>query len=293
MQVLTGKVAVITGAASGVGRALARRLAREDVKLVLADIEVAALDGAVRELAGGGAHAIGHPTDVARADAVEALAERAFSAFGRVDLVFNNAGVGGGGAATLWETPAKAFRWAMDVNFFGPLHGIRAFLPRMLAQGGEGLMAATSSAAGIVFPPTSPAYSASKAALIALMEVLAVQLQIAGSPVRAAILFPGPHVVDTNLFGSQRNLQAEYDDPLLRAGAGITDMQSFQALMKRLLGREVETTDPADFADEVLASILREEFYVLPLTEGAKRAVRKRCEDMLERRPPSIPDLFA
>src|SRR3546814_17957852 len=87
-------------------------------------------------------------------------------------MVFNNAGVGGGGGPTIWDTPEKAYRWAMDVNFFGPLNGVLSFMPTLIAQGEEALMASTSSGAGIVFPPSGAAYSASKAALIALMEEL-------------------------------------------------------------------------------------------------------------------------
>src|SRR5258706_14371484 len=211
MKDFKDKVAVITGGASGVGRSLAHRFAREGARIVVADIEQQALDATVEALRASGAQAIGHVTDVAKRESVESLADRAFAEWGRVDMVFNNAGVGGGGAATIQDTPEKAFRWAMDVNFFGPLHGIQVFMPRLIAQGGEALVAATSSGAGLVFPPNSAAYSASKSALIALMEVFAYQLQMAGSSIRAAIVFPGPHVVDTNLFGSHRNLQAEYD----------------------------------------------------------------------------------
>lgn len=292
MKEFRSKVAVITGGASGVGLALAHRLAREGANVVLADIEQEALDAAVEGLRATGAKAIGQKTDVVRREEVEALADRAFAEWGAVHMVFNNAGVGGGGGPTIWESPEKAFRWAMDVNYFGPLNGVLTFMPRLIAQGGEALIAATSSGAGIVFPPSSPAYSSSKAALIALWEVLAYQLQMAQSPIKAALLFPGPHVVDTGLFGSHRNLQSDYDDPLVREGTGINDIASFQAVMKMFLGREVDITNPADFAEEVFQSLLRDEFYILPLTDQTKAAVRKRYEDMLERRQPAIPDMM-
>jgi NAD(P)-dependent dehydrogenase (short-subunit alcohol dehydrogenase family) len=286
------KVAVITGAASGVGKALSHRLAKAGAKIVLSDIEAGALDTAVAEINDGGGTAIGIVCDASKRDEVDALRDQAFAKWGKVHAVFNNAGVGGGGGPSIWTSPEKSFRWAMDVNFFGPLNGILSFLPRMFEQNEGGLMAATSSGAGIVFPPNSPAYSASKSALIALMEILQFQLDMVQSDIKAAILFPGPHVVDTNLFGSHRNLQKDYDDPIIRAGGGIDDMETFQIVMKQFIGREVETTDPKDFAEEVYTSLLRDDFYILPLTDVTKDAVRKRFDDMLERRHPVVPQMF-
>jgi NAD(P)-dependent dehydrogenase (short-subunit alcohol dehydrogenase family) len=259
---------------------------------VLSDIEGGALDKAVAEINDGGGTAIGIVCDASKRDEVDALRDAAFAKWGKVHAVFNNAGVGGGGGPSIWTSPEKSFRWAMDVNFFGPLNGILSFLPRMFEQNEGGLMAATSSGAGIVFPPNSPAYSASKAALIALMEVLQYQLDMVQSDIKAAILFPGPHVVDTNLFGSHRNLQKDYDDPIIRAGGGIDDMETFQIVMKQFIGREVETTDPVDFAEEVYTSLLRDDFYILPLTDVTKDAVRKRTDDMLARRHPTVPQMF-
>lgn len=292
MRDFNGKVAVITGAASGVGKQLALRLAREGVKIVLADIERGALDAATAEIRAAGVAAIGVVTDVSKREQVDALRDRAFAEFGKVHMVFNNAGVGGGGGPTTWETSEKAFRWAMDVNFFGPIHGLQSFMPRLIEQNEEALIAATSSGAGLVFPPASPAYSASKAALIAVMEIFALQLQMAGSKVKAAILFPGPHVVDTNLFGSHRNVQAEYADAATTAGSGVSNTEQFQGVMKIMLGREVPLTQPEDFAEETYQALLRDEFYILPLTEKTKAAIRKRTEIMLERGQPVLADMF-
>jgi NAD(P)-dependent dehydrogenase (short-subunit alcohol dehydrogenase family) len=289
MKTVRDKVAVITGAASGVGLELARRLGREGTRLVLADIESQSLDAAVALLKESGVRVLAHVADVAKRAEVVALADHAFAEFGRVDMVFNNAGVTGGGAPTAWEVPVKRYHWAMDVNYFGALYGMQAFLPRMIQQGGEGLMAATASGAGIVFPPTSPAYSASKAALIAVWEVMALQLQAKHPQIKAALLFPGPHVVDTRLISAERNLQPEYSEGLARQSApGAT----FKEAMTKVAGFQIEFTQPADFAEEAYQAILRDEYYILPLTEKTKAAIRKRTEDMLARRAPVAPDMF-
>jgi NAD(P)-dependent dehydrogenase (short-subunit alcohol dehydrogenase family) len=286
VQDLKGKAAVITGGASGIGLALAHRLARDGVNILLADLNPAALE------TDAGAQAIGHRVDVTDRDQVEALAQRAQDAFGKVHMLFNNAGIDPGGSKPLGQTPEKAFRWAMDVNFFGVLNGVQAFLPRMQAHGEAALISATSSISGLLFPPGLAPYAASKAALIALMETLANQLLAEGSPVRASVLFPGPHVVDTNLFGSYQNLPTRYDDPTLKAGGRVKSMDGYRELMRKTLGRDVVTTDPNDFAEEIHRSILSGEFYVLPLTDRSKAAVRKRFETLLERGQPTTPDRF-
>jgi NAD(P)-dependent dehydrogenase (short-subunit alcohol dehydrogenase family) len=292
MQDLNGKAAVITGGASGIGLALARRLAREGVALMLADLDARALDAAVAGLAADGARVEGHQLDVTDRAAVEAMAVRAFETFGKVHMLFNNAGVHAGGARPMEATPVNAFRWAMDVNFFGPVHGIEAFLPRMKAHGEPALISATSSISGLLYPPGLAPYASSKAALVALMETLSNQLSAEGSNVRASLLFPGPHVVDTNLFGSHRLLQDKYDDPTLREGGRVKSMDAYRAMMRQTLGRDAPTSDPADFAEEVLQSILKDEFYVLPLTDRAKAAIRTRFETLLDRGQPAPPDRF-
>lgn len=290
MKEFKGKAAVITGSASGVGLALAERLAREGCNVALADIEAPALEKAVARVKALGVDAIGVKTDVSKAEQVEALAEKSFSHFGEVHLVFNNAGVGGGGAMTVWDTDVSAFKWAFDVNFYGVLNGINAFAPRLLKQNKEAFLTATSSGAGLIFPPNSPAYSASKAAVIALMEILSVQLMMSGSPVKAACLFPGPYVVDTNLFNSQRNAPSEYKNDQL--GGGITSMESFQQVMEQMIGRRVETTQPEEFAEYVFGALKRDEFWIMPMHDRANKALRDRFEGMLNKTNPTIADML-
>jgi NAD(P)-dependent dehydrogenase (short-subunit alcohol dehydrogenase family) len=290
MKDFKGKTAVITGAASGVGLALAERLGRDGARIVLADIEAGALEAAVARVKAGGVDAIGVKTDVTKADQVEALAQKSFSHYGEVDMVFNNAGVGGGGAMTVWDTDVSAFQWAFDVNFYGVLNGIKAFMPLLVKQNKEAVIAATSSGAGLVFPPNSPAYSSSKAAVIALMEILSFQLIMTGSPVKAACLFPGPYVVDTNLFNSQRNAPAEYKSDQL--GSGITSIESFQQVMEQMIGRRVDITQPEEFADYVHGALQRDEFWIMPMHARSEKALRERFEGMITKTNPFIADIL-
>ena len=292
MDSFKDKATVITGAAAGVGKAIAQRLGREGAPLLLSDIEKDKLDAVIAELKEAGVDAEGVRVDVTERDEVFALADKAFEKFGKVHCVFNNAGVGGGGGLTNWTIPEKAFRWAFDVNYFGPFYGIQAFVPRMLEQNEEGIISATSSGAGIVFPPGAPAYNCSKAALTALYEMLSHQFQSMSAKLRAALLFPGPHVINSDLMNSQRNLQDKYDDPAVRAGNGITDIPSFQQAMKMFIGKEVPLTEPEEFADYVHDALLEGKFWVKPTNDVTKQAIRTRFEEMISETGPSIPKMF-
>jgi NAD(P)-dependent dehydrogenase (short-subunit alcohol dehydrogenase family) len=292
MKDWNGKAAVITGGANGVGKALAKRLAREGARVLICDIERSVLDVAVNELCAAGGDVAGEQLDVSDRDAVFAMADSAFARFGTVDAVFNNAGVGGGGGMVPWAAPEQAYRWAMDVNYFGPLYGMQAFMPRMLEQPDGSIMAATSSGAGLVFPPMSFAYSASKAALIALWEMLAHTLHNMESKVHAALLFPGPHVVRTELMNSQRNVQDRYAHPDVQAGSGVNSIDSLQQMMKAMIGKEVDLTEPEDFADCVVDALARDVFWILPLESAARDALKLRIEEMLTQTGPTPPKMF-
>lgn len=289
MKDWSGKSAVITGGANGVGRALAARLLRDGARVMICDIEQTVLDQAVAALGG---DVTGVALDVTDRDAVFAMADRAFETFGTVDAVFNNAGVGGGGGMVPWMVPDEAYRWAFDVNYFGPLYGMQAFMPRMLEQPGGGVMAATASGAGLVLPAMSYAYSSSKAALIALWEMLAHNLSNMESKVRAALLFPGPHVVRTALMNSQRNVQAKYAHPAVQAGSGIDSIDTFQTVMKSMIGKEVDLTEPEDFADYVVESLAKDIFWILPLESASRNALKLRVEEMLTQTGPTPPKMF-
>jgi NAD(P)-dependent dehydrogenase (short-subunit alcohol dehydrogenase family) len=198
---LRGKVAVVTGAASGIGRGLAARLAAEGMDLVLADVDVDALDAVTVELAC--EHAVqllSVPTDVSDAGAVEALADRALARFGTVHLICNNAGVLGR-FATTWELPIDEWRRQFDVNVWGVVHGIQSFVPLLVEQD-EGHVVNTASAAAWVTAPGLAAYAATKHAVLALSEALRLELRASGSRVGVSVLCP--HFVKTSIMSSGR-----------------------------------------------------------------------------------------
>lgn len=208
MNDLEGKVAAITGAASGFGRELARLAAHQRMRVALADVQRDALDVVVNELKRTGAVVISDIVDVAQPTQVQRFAEHAFSAFGAVHLLINNAGVGGGGY--LWENTARDWQWVMGVNLMGVVHGVQHFVPRMLQanQHGEpGHIVNTASMAGWLAAPLMGVYNVSKHAVVALSETLYHDLRLAGSTVGVSVLCPA--FVPTGIAQSQRSRPAE------------------------------------------------------------------------------------
>jgi NAD(P)-dependent dehydrogenase (short-subunit alcohol dehydrogenase family) len=206
MEVLDGKVAVVTGAASGIGLGLATRFGREGMKVVLADVEREPLDRAAAALSEelGADRVLAVPTDVRREEAVDALAAATFDRFGTAHVVCNNAGVGVGGLA--WTVPADRWRWIVDVNLLSVAHGIRAFVPRMIEQG-EGHVLNTASAAGILTGPGMSPYYATKHAVVAMSESLYFDLGLVEAPVGVSVLCP--EWVRTNIGDPDRNRPPE------------------------------------------------------------------------------------
>src|SRR5271170_2541366 len=200
MEDLQGKVAVITGGASGIGRAVADRAAAEGMKVVLADIEEGPLKAAVDDLTTHGADALGVVTDVADAASVRALRDRALDRFAAVHLVHNNAGIGLGGP--IWEVSEADWRWILGVNLWGVVHGVAAFTPLLIEQG-EGHIVNTASVAGLIAAPFLGPYNATKQAVVAISETLYKDLQTVGAPVGVSVLCPG--FVQTRIAESERN----------------------------------------------------------------------------------------
>ncbi len=274
MQDLAGRVAVVTGAGSGIGRSLARGLVAEGMRVVVADVEADALGATVAEL-GNGDDVLGVPTDVTSRDAVEELAVRAYDTFGAVDVLCNNAGVFQGGL--LWECTDADFEWTLGVNLWGILHGIRAFVPRMLAAGTPGHVVNTISMAGLASTPFSGPYNVSKFAAMAATECLAHDLVTIGAPIKVSAVCPG--LVDTEIARSRRNRPSELATEQHEGGAFVE-----QALADGTAG----SMSPDDVAARVVEA-LREETFLVPTRPSYAQQLTDRCEDLVARRVPRSP----
>ena len=209
MEELSGKVAVVTGAASGIGFGLAERFAAEGMRLVIADVEAEALERAEKELGARGAEVLAVRTDVTDPAAVDALAQGAIDRFGTYHVVCNNAGVAGP-PAVAWETSLETWQWVMGVNLWGVIHGVRSFTPRLIEQD-EGHIVNTASSAGLIPLPFSGPYTATKHAVLGISRGLANELAMRGSKVRVSVLCPG--FIRTNLADSERNWPSRLGPP--------------------------------------------------------------------------------
>lgn len=285
MKDFKDRVAVITGGASGVGRALGEQLAAAGARVVLADIDQSRLDAAAREITGEtGAEVIGLQVDVTKAESVNSLAEAVWSRFGAVHLLFNNAGVGLGEAQrTFWSLPVNDWRWGFDVNVFGVVYGIQAFVPRMLSSGEEGVIVNTSSSnGGLRSLPNTPIYAATKAAVTSISEVLYQQLLREGDKVRAAVLFPGPHVVNTSILASKRNRPGDYGD----TDGNKPAYETMEDLV-RTTGLKMSLTEPEEVASFALAGIRAGKFWLLPESEENDQKLKERIDTLLARENPA------
>jgi len=286
-----GKTAVITGGASGIGLAIAERLAREGMNIVLGDIEKSALDRAVATMKTHGISAIGVVTDVTRFEAVVELERRAVEAFGKVHILCNNAGVGAQEDVPMWELPLNDWRWTFAVNVWGVIHGLKAFVPGMLAHGEDGHVVNTSSGnGGLIVLPTTPIYATSKSAVSTLTEALHFQLSAMGAKIRASVLYPGPNIVTSNIFTASRNRLPEYERETPQAMPPITlDMIKQFA---EAGGKTLATTEPAEVAEHFLEGIRADRYYILPASDDGDRRIRERTEAVLARRAPQAANVF-
>ena len=279
MQDFDGKVAVVTGAASGIGRALSARFAGLGMKVVMADVEALALGEAGRQLEGEGAEVLTVPTDVSRAEAVHALAEKAVDAFGGVHVLCNNAGVFAGGLS--WEAPLSDYEWVLGVNVWGLLHGIKSFVPIMLDQDCEGHILNSASMASVTASPFAGSYSMSKAAIFSLSETLYLELQAKGGKIGVSVLCP--ELVKTGIGDAERNRP----EHLGRRGAeGASPERDFtEAAIKAATATGL---DPTVLADRGIAAIREHRLYVLASDEDPwRQACNARLEDLRLARNPS------
>jgi NAD(P)-dependent dehydrogenase (short-subunit alcohol dehydrogenase family) len=273
MKRLANKVAVITGAASGIGLAMARRAAAERMKVVLADIEQAALQTAANALAGDGATVLAVVTDVSSGSSVESLRDQALEAFGAVHLVHNNAGVAVGGP--VWAVSEPDWRWILGVNLWGVIHGIRAFVP-MLVDQGEGHVVNTASLAGLTSPGLMGPYNVTKHAVVTLSETLARDLELVASKVGVSVVCPG--FVQTSISESDRN-RPDW------APAAPRDERSAEA--RRFSSALLADGMPAaDVARQVFDAVRANRFYVLTHPH-LNSSVETRLQDIIQGRRPS------
>ncbi len=252
MQEFAGRVAVVTGGASGIGRGMARAFAGAGMKVVVADLDGEALDATVGELEAAGAEAVGTRCDVADHDQVQALADLALARFGQVNILCNNAGVGIPTATH--KMKLADWRWIIDVDLWGPIHGIDVFLP-LIEEAGEGHINTTSSMAGLIASPMMGAYNVAKHGMVALMATLERDLRARKSPVTASVLCPGP--INTNI--SRNSVQHRPG----QAKPGTTDgatagraAASIQAMLERGM-------DPDEVGRLVLDAIGEGRFWIL------------------------------
>ncbi len=278
MRDFAGKVAVVTGAGSGFGREFARLAARHRMKLVLADIEPAALAQVAGELRAQGAEAIAENLDVSCGDDVERRERRAFEPIGAVQLLFNNAGVGAGGL--LWEHTRKDWEWVLGVNLWGVIHGVRAFVPRMLAQGDECHVVNTASVAGLLSPQLMGAYNVSKHGVVALSETLYHDLRAVGARIGVSLLCPA--FVPTGIAQSHRNRPAGLRDD----GEPTASMRAAQSASEKAVasGR----IGAGEVAQATFDAIRENRFYVIT-HPAILPSVELRLRDVVSQRSPTDP----
>ena len=272
MKELKGKVAVVTGGGSGIGRELALACAREGMKVVLADVDQPGMADTTR-LLGAGVETLSVPCNVSRADQVENVAKTTYDRFGAAHLLFNNAGVAAVGPT--WTTTLEEWEWVLGVNLMGVVHGIRSFVPRMLKQGDECHVVSTSSAAGLTSVPGNSVYCVSKHGVVTMSECLKHELRRAKAKVGVSVLCPA--FVPTGIFDSARNRPAELakDNPL---GAPYAKMGRKAIASGKL--------SAADVARITMEAVKADRFYVIPHTK-IKAAIEARFQDILQERDPT------
>ncbi|MCZ6890490.1 MAG: SDR family NAD(P)-dependent oxidoreductase [Gammaproteobacteria bacterium] len=272
MKEFEGKTAVVTGGASGIGRAMANRFAEARMQVVLADIEEEALEKAVGELKERQVNVLGVVTNTMRRESVNELLEKSVSEFGNIHILCNNAGVfARTETRAVWELDAADWEWVMGVNFWGVLYGVQAYVPHMLEHGEPAHIVNTASVAGLT--PGGGPYGVSKHAVLALTEGLYRQLRERDANVGASVLCPG--LVQTQIFAAERNRP---DDLATQASQASAVPSALGAMLER--GKP-----PEEIAEIVFAAIERDDLYILP-HPAWDEMVRLRVEKILERHEP-------
>lgn len=286
MKDFQGKVAVITGGASGVGRSLAFALGRRGAKIAVGDVDGAAMEQVGHDLAAEGIEATVEHCDVTSVDSLNALADAALVKLGGIDLVFANAGIGAGETGAMWDYSEKDWQWCLNVNVWGVINSIRAFMPRLVASGQAAHFVVTGSGNGAyTILPDAPIYTASKAAVHAITENLHYQVQAGGLPVKVSALFPGPHVVDTGLFNSGRVRPEALKKEVAGNESGINSVDDMKKMMAEF-GMELQTTHPDEVAEMAVKGLENEAFWLLETTPETDEKIRARANMILNRETP-------
>jgi len=280
MKDVKGKVAVVTGAASGIGRGMAESFAAAGMKVVLADVDAARLGEFARELEKTGAEVLPVKTDVSHQDEVDALAQRALEGFGAVHVVCNNAGVAHGGVPT-WQSTLHDWEWIVGVNLMGVVHGVRTFTPLLLEQG-EGHIVNTASMAGLISGAGNALYGVTKHAVVALSEALFNELAAQGTPrVRVSVLCPG--WINTQILQSSLRNQPEAVRHHRPEDRTSPEGEIRRKLVESMLASGL---DPRRVGDLVLDAIREERFWILTHPQW-KSMIRHRVDNILEERDPT------
>ena len=273
MQDFTGKVAVVTGGASGIGRSLVKELLAAGAKVVIGDVEQKALDRVLAEFSGSG-EVLGVVTDVSSSDSFNALADKVFDTYGVCHLLFNNAGVAAP-SANVWETTDNDWKWVHGVNVHGVVHGIQAFVPRMIASGEEGHVINTSSGDGGVSPlPYQSVYASSKAAVSCITECLEAQLKSEGTNLSASIFYPSGGLLDTGIWTTDRNRPKDLArekpyDP-------VPTIQDLKVAAEKA-GWDLEFQDLDELARYCLQGIREKRFVIMIRVEEAEVTLHERA----------------
>jgi len=290
MRDFNNKVAVITGGASGVGRSLAFALGRRGAKIAVGDVDKVAMAQVQSDLAAEDIDCIVEFCDVTAVDSLNSLADKAQAAFGAIHLVFANAGIGAGESGAMWDYSEKDWQWCLNVNLWGVINSISAFMPRLVAQNEEAHFVVTGSGNGaLLVYPDQPIYTASKAAVHAITENLHYQVQAAQSPVKVSALFPGPHVVDTGLFNSGRVRPEDLKKDSAGNESGISCVDDMKKMCAEY-GIELQTTHPDEVADMALEGLQQDAFWLLATTPETDDKIRARADMILNRETP-VPNM--
>jgi len=292
MKDFNGKLAVVTGGASGVGFAIGEALAKQGAKVVLTDIEQDSLENSSALLTNQSLNVFCKVADVSNVDSMQELADWCQEEHGPVHLLFNNAGVAPAELLPIWETKPNDWQWAYGVNVMGVLHGIQAFVPGMLAHGEESRVINTCSGNGaFINLPSTPIYTSSKASVSSITEVLKLQLEQADANVKVSILFPGPHTVRTKLFSAERNRPEELARDPNAPEHPISSVEDMLEMMSSM-GIEMETTEPEEVASFCLSQIQEGNYWINPVNDKSEQAFKDRVESIISRSDLPNPNIF-